>query len=118
MGQQPLDYIEMPSKDLAADQQFFTQVFDWRFKPYGEDYLAFWQGFPGLKGGFYRSDSIAKSREGAPLMIFYSEALEVTLEQVLSASGVLAKAIFPFPGGRRFQFFAPGGVELGVWSDL
>lgn len=118
MGQQPLDYIELPSKSLDKDQEFFEQVFQWRFRAYGEDYLAFWQAFPGLKGGFYRTEKIIRASDGAPLLIFYTETLETTLEQVLRAGGVLAKAIFPFPGGRRFQFLAPGGVELGVWSDV
>lgn len=118
MGQQPLDYIEMPSKDFDGDQQFFEKVFDWRFRAYGENYLAFWQAFPGLKGGFYRSEQVAVASGGAPLLIFYSDTLETTLEHVLAAGGVLSKPIFPFPGGRRFQFFAPGGAELGVWSDV
>jgi predicted enzyme related to lactoylglutathione lyase len=118
MGQQPLDYIELPSRDLAEDQRFFAEVFDWRFQAFGDSYLAFYQPFPGLKGGFYQSEHTPTATQGAPLLIFYTEALELLLETVLSAGGVLSKAIFPFPGGRRFQFFAPGGAELGVWSDL
>lgn len=118
MGQQPLDYIELPSKDLVGDQRFFEKVFDWRFRAYGDNYLAFWQAFPGLKGGFYRAEQVAVASAGAGLIIFYTEALDVVFEQVLEAGGVLSKAIFPFPGGRRFQFFAPGGAELGVWSDV
>ena len=27
------------------------------------------------------------------------------------------RAVFDFPGGRRFHFTDPGGHELAVWSD-
>ena len=36
---------------------------------------------------------------------------------VVAAGGGLTKDIFPFPGGRRFQFTDPNGNELAVWSD-
>jgi uncharacterized protein len=29
----------------------------------------------------------------------------------------IVKAIFSFPGGRRFHFTDPNGNELAVWSD-
>jgi uncharacterized protein len=29
----------------------------------------------------------------------------------------IVKALFAFPGGRRFHFLDPDGYELAVWSD-
>jgi predicted enzyme related to lactoylglutathione lyase len=34
----------------------------------------------------------------------------------VDASGIIARPIFAFPGGRRFHFIDPGGNELAVWS--
>ena len=34
-----------------------------------------------------------------------------------TTGGIVAKAIYSFPGGRRFHFIDPGGNELAVWSD-
>jgi predicted enzyme related to lactoylglutathione lyase len=29
---------------------------------------------------------------------------------------VISRAVFAFPGGRRFHFIDPDGYELAVWS--
>ncbi|MBR9804982.1 VOC family protein [bacterium] len=110
-----LNYVEFPSKKIDASKQFFAAVFAWSFTDYGPDYAAFEQ--QGIDGGFYRSDMTSSSSQGAPLLVFYSEDLEQTLEKVLQHGGKLSKPIFHFPGGRRFHFVEPGGNELAVWSD-
>jgi predicted enzyme related to lactoylglutathione lyase len=43
--------------------------------------------------------------------------LEGAFDAVSKAGGVIAKPIFSFPGGRRFQFIDPSGNELAVWSE-
>lgn len=51
------------------------------------------------------------------MIVFYSQDLETTLDKVEKAGGNIAKSIFSFPGGRRFQFTEPSSNEFGVWSD-
>ena len=43
--------------------------------------------------------------------------LEAAFDAVSKAGGTIAKPIFSFPGGRRFQFVDPAGSELAVWSE-
>ena len=50
-------------------------------------------------------------------VVLYSKNLEESMQAVLNAGGTISKDIFPFPGGRRFQFLDPSGNELAVWSD-
>ena len=38
-------------------------------------------------------------------------------DTIRAAGGVIVKAVFEFPGGRRFHFTDPNGNELAVWSD-
>jgi len=111
-----IDYVEYPSRDLEGTKRFFERAFGWTFVDYGPDYVAF--SDQGLDGGFYRSDLAARVQAGSALIVFYSEDLEATLGKVEAAGGQVVKAIFPFPGGRRFHFTEPGGNELAVWSAL
>ncbi len=110
-----IDYVEFPSTNLKATQTFFTKAFGWKFTEYGPDYCDFTN--EGINGGFYSSQNTATAESGSALIILYSRNLENTLKKVEEAEGRVNKAIFPFPGGRRFHFIEPGGNELAVWSD-
>jgi len=110
-----INYVEFPAVDLIATKQFFTQAFDWQFEDYGPEYSAF--SNQGLDGGFFKSPMSAKAEQGSALLILYSDNLPETQAKVLSAGGIVSKAIFSFPGGQRFHFIEPSGNELAVWSD-
>lgn len=109
-----INYVEFPSRDMAATKRFFEQAFGWVFEDFGPDYAAF--SDQGLDGGFYRSDMAARTDTGSALIVLYSEDLECSLGKVESAGGKVIKPVFSFPGGRRFHFAEPGGNELAVWS--
>jgi predicted enzyme related to lactoylglutathione lyase len=49
-------------------------------------------------------------------VVLYSEDLERSVAAVSEAGGTILKAIYTFPGGRRFHFADPAGNELAVWS--
>ena len=110
-----INYVEFPSRDLAATKRFFEAAFGWRFVDYGPDYAAF--SDEGLDGGFFSSDVVAGTGSGGALVVLYSGDLERTLGKVQAAGGAIVKPIFEFPGGRRFHFTEPGGSELAVWGD-
>ena len=110
-----IDYVEFQVPDMSRTKAFFSQAFGWRFQDFGEDYAAF--SGEGLDGGFALAETSPKPNPQAPLVIFYSEALEETLRKVTEAGGKISRETFSFPGGRRFHFVEPGGNELAVWSD-
>lgn len=109
-----INYLEYPAKDLSKTKAFFEEVFNWHFTDYGLEYCAFDK--QGLEGGFYQSELVSNSDEGAALTVFYSDDLEATLDKVRLAGGVIIKPIFSFPGGRRFHFTEPSGNEFAVWG--
>ena len=109
-----LDYVEFPAIDLEATKAFFERAFNWQFTDYGPEYTAF--ADEGLNGGFFKSDLKSHSKNGAALLVFYSDQLEQSYEQVIEAGGKVSKEIFAFPGGRRFHFTEPSGNEFAVWS--
>ena len=107
-----VDYVEFPATDLAKTKAFYSQVFGWKFEDYGPEYTSFTDGR--LAGGFFATPH-ASAR--GPLVVLYTQALEALETKVKSAGGMIVKAIFSFPGGRRFHFADPNGNELAVWSD-
>ncbi len=110
-----INYVEFPSKNIDATKAFFTAAFGWDFIDYGPDYTAF--NNEGLNGGFYKTNATATVENGSALIVFYSRNLEQTQEKIEQAGGTIKRAIFPFPGGRRFHFCDPNGNEYAVWSD-
>ncbi len=110
-----INYLELPAADLDSVERFYRDAFDWKFVPYGPDYLAFNDGF--IDGGFYRAELSSSTENGAALVILYTEDLERSLAAVIRCGGSIVKEIFSFPGGRRFHFADPNGNELAVWSD-
>ncbi|WP_148714008.1 VOC family protein [Chitinolyticbacter meiyuanensis] len=111
-----IDYVELPARDLAAIEDFYNTVFGWTFTDYGPDYCSFSDGR--LAGGFYRADATSSTRQGAALVVLYTEELEDAHQRVQAAGGQIVRDIFGFPGGRRFHFADPNGNELAVWSPV
>lgn len=110
-----INYIEFPAKDLAATKIFFASVFNWSYIDYGAEYVAISKA--GIDGGFFKSDLNVSTETGSALIVFYSDTLEQTQAKIENAGGAIIKAIFEFPGGRRFHFTDPNGNEFAVWSD-
>ncbi len=105
-----IDYLELPSKDMAASKRFYAEAFGWRFTDYGPTYAAFDEG---LAGGFQADAAQAPS---APLMVLYADDLDAMLVRVTAAGADVVRPIFAFPGGRRFHFRDPAGTEMAVAS--
>jgi predicted enzyme related to lactoylglutathione lyase len=112
---QRINYLELPARDLDAVQRFFEGAFGWSFTDYGPEYRAFNDGT--MDGGFYQAELSSSIENGAALIVLYAEDLEKTRDTVLRNGGTIVKAIFSFPGGRRFHFADPNGNELAVWTD-
>lgn len=109
-----IDYIEFQVTDMAEAQRFYGEAFGWTFTDYGPDYAGIHRvGGEGEAGGLWRVDEVAA---GGPLVVLYSKDLEASEAAVVDAGGTITKAIFGFPGGRRFHFSDPSGNELAVWT--
>lgn len=107
-----IDYIEFPALDAARSKEFYATVFGWKFEDYGPDYTSFHDGR--LAGGF--TADLAE-RPAKPLVVIYAADLEGAQQAVERGGGTITRAIFAFPGGRRFHFRDPEGNELAVWSE-
>jgi predicted enzyme related to lactoylglutathione lyase len=107
---QQVQYLEFLSRDIEKAKAFYIGAFGWTFTDYGPHYTSFEGDF--VDGGF----TLGEPAKGSILIVLYSQDLEETRANVLSAGGTIVKEIFAFPGGRRFHFLDPDGYELAVWS--
>ncbi|GHS82248.1 bleomycin resistance protein [Pseudomonas sp. PAGU 2196] len=106
-----IDNIEFNVGDIARSKAFYGSVFGWRFTDYGPSYTEFSDGR--LTGGFTTGEPV---RPGGPLVILYADDLQATQQRIEAAGAVISRAMFAFPGGRRFHFVDPDGYELAVWT--
>lgn len=107
-----MDYIEFVAPDLEAAKKFYGEVFGWKFTDYGPDYTSFGDGR--LAGGFRKGEKAAATN---PLVVVFARDLEAAEARVKASGGKITTATHTFPGGRRFHFSDPNGLELAVWTD-
>jgi len=105
-----IDYLEFPSIDGAGSRSFYEKAFGWSFVSYGPSYLGFESA--GIDAGI---QSAAEEATSAPLAVIRCADLEEAERSVVAAGGTISRPAFDFPGGRRFHFREPGGVELAVY---
>ncbi|MEZ9235487.1 MULTISPECIES: VOC family protein [Shewanella] len=110
-----VNYLEIPVNDLTQTKTFFSDAFGWHFKDYGPEYSCFLD--VGIDGGFYLSSTHFNLEKGCPLIVLYSQCLETSERKILAAGGLITKAVFSFPGGKRFHFSDNNGNEYAVWSE-
>ncbi len=104
-----LNYLELPSSDVAVAKAFYARAFGWDFTDFGPTYASTMSGDTdiGLQGD-------AAARTQAALPVIAVDNLEAAEEAVWAAGGRITLPIFAFPGGRRFHFRDPDGHELAV----
>jgi uncharacterized protein len=105
-----LDYLELPSTDHAADLKFAADAFGWEHTPYGPEYAEI---HAGLATGLDSSESRVK----APMPVVRAEDLDGAEKAVIAAGGTVTVPQYDFPGGRRFHFRSPGGVDFAVYVE-
>ena len=107
-----LNYLELPVGQVAGACDFYGKAFGWSFTEYGPDYAA-------AEGGEVAIGLNGTHDQGikALLPLVEVEDLELALEKVVAAGGMVTVPIFAYPGGRRFHFTDPDGNGLGVFIN-
>ena len=103
------NFIELPTRNLAASQSFFETVFGMTMTAFGPTYACTLTGDVDI--GLQADQEEATK---APLPVIEVKNLEATLAAVSSTGAPVTKPIFSFPGGRRFHFLDPSGNELAA----
>jgi len=104
-----LNYLELPVGDLAQAQAFYERAFGWRLTAFGPSYAATTSGDTDI--GLQADPS---ERTAAALPVIEVGDIDAAVAAVADAGGTITRAVFGFPGGRRFHFRDPEGHELAV----
>lgn len=104
-----INFIELPARDLGAARTFYSAVFGWELADFGPSYSCTMTGNVdlGLQGDLGEAPK-------APLPVVLVDDIEAAQAAVAGAGGAISKPVFAFPGGRRFHFLDPNGLELAI----
>jgi predicted enzyme related to lactoylglutathione lyase len=102
-------FVELPAKTIGLAKSFYTDAFGLAMTDFGPTYSCTMTGDVDLG---IQADSKEATR--APLPVIQVESVEATEALVKKAGGIITKATFSFPGGRRFHFRDPAGNELAA----
>src|SRR3984885_12811082 len=102
-------FVELPTAATGPAKTFYTAAFGFAMTDFGPTYSC---TMPGDVDLGLQAD--AKEASHAPLPVIQVESLEATEALVKQAGGVVTKATFSFPGGKRFHFRASAGNELAA----
>jgi predicted enzyme related to lactoylglutathione lyase len=75
-------------------KRFFETAFSWSLTDFGGAYTAF--SNEGLDGGFFVSERVSTTQNGAALVVFYGKSLKETYRRIMSASGIIKEEMFNF----------------------
>ncbi len=106
-----INFVELPSRDIGKAKAFYAKAFGWELTAFGSTYACTMTGDVDLG---LQADMGEATR--ATLAVIEVEDLEAARAAVENAGGVVTKPIFAFPGGRRFHFTDPNGIELAAMS--
>ncbi len=108
-GMARISFVELPARDVAVAKSFYATAFGWELADFGPTYSCTMSGDVdlGLQGD-------AAEATSAPLAVIAVDDLDDAVAAVERAGGTITKAIFAFPGGRRFHFKDPSGNELAA----
>lgn len=104
-----INFIELPARDLGAARTFYSAIFGWELTNFGPSYSCTMTGNVdlGLQGDMTEAPKM-------PLPVVMVDDIEAAQAAVAEAGGTISKPIFAFPGGRRFHFLDPNGLELAI----
>jgi uncharacterized protein len=102
-------FVELPTTSLGATKNFYASAFGFAMTDFGPTYACTMTGEADLG---LQADAAEATRAPLPVILVESVASAETL--VRQAGGVITKAVFSFPGGRRFHFRDPAGNELAA----
>jgi uncharacterized protein len=111
MAKYEIDYFELPVSSAPESSAFFTKAFGFGSQAYGDQYIEVRDG--GVLGGLYGGGGDDKA--AAPMIGIRTDDLAAAEKAVRAAGGTITRETYEYPGGKRFYFREPGGVELLVY---
>ncbi|MFQ5884687.1 MAG: VOC family protein [Thermoplasmata archaeon] len=112
MTKNSICHIEWSSTNLERTQDFLSNLFGWKFQPFGEDYLLF-SPPSGVGGGIMKVDEVSPGE--SPLVYVDVDEIEPYLERAKELGGEVAVEKTPVPKVGWFAHVSdPDGNIVGI----
>lgn len=118
MPSSPIVHLEIPAKDFAAADKFYSEVFGWKIQVDKQfDYHQFSaEGGPG--GGFIAADG-KQGNVGEVIVYLSVNDIDAALKKVNAAGGKTLTPKTDIPGIGWYAIFAdPTGNRMGLYTDV
>lgn len=106
-----LDYVEIPVSSVEAQKAFYSEAFGWTFTPYGDTYAAHEEG-----PCQFALNGTGHHQGNGALPVVRVDDIVAAHDAVKSAGGTITLDIFDFPGGKRFHFTDPEGLQMAAYQ--
>jgi len=110
-------HVELYSEDINASEAFYTKLFGWTTKRWGDmsEYLLFMDSSGKLGGGFAR---MKNAGAGGTIVYLYIADIEGKLAEVEQHGGRTLEGKTPIPGVGFYATIAdPFGNHIGLFSN-
>lgn len=112
MVKHTLCHFEWSSTDFDRTKKFYSGLFDWEFKPWGDDYLTF-NPPEGPGGGIMKVDKVEAGR--SPYLYIEVDEIEPYLEKAKELGGDIDVPKSEIPGvGWYAHLFDPDKNLVGL----
>lgn len=108
-----LDYVELPVTSVERQKQFYSEVFGWSFRSYGDSYAAYEDG-----PCQFALNGTGEHQGASALPVVRVQDIAAAREAVIAAGGTITLDIFEFPGGKRFHFSDPEGAQMAAYMPV
>ena len=116
MAKHAVCHFEWSSTDLERTKQFLSGLFDWKFEPWGDEYLMFTPP-DGPGGGIMKVDSVTPGK--SPYIYIEVEEIEPYLDKVKRLGGDIEKPKQEIPNiGWYAHVLDPDGNIVGLFQEL
>jgi uncharacterized protein len=108
-------HIEIPVTDLDRSKDFYNQLFNWDFKPFGNGYLLF-NNRKGITAGLRKSDNIAQGEK----TIFHVNvnSIDDTLKKLSEIGGKIEREKTTIPVMGWYALLNdPDGNTIGLFQN-
>jgi predicted enzyme related to lactoylglutathione lyase len=114
MAKHAICHVEWSSTDLERSKAFFSGLFGWEFKAWGEAYLVF-NTPEGLGGGIMKVEEVKPGE--SPYIYIEVEEIEPYLEKSANLGGGMAVPKTEIPGVGWFAHLTdPDGSIVGLFQ--
>lgn len=116
MNLHSISKITLRSKNFARTEQFYHQLFGWKFKQYSATYLGF-EPPSGIGGGFQRRDDF---EQGDSYLIYITvNEFDSYLERIPELGGRCGDEIEIVSDEVQYiRVYDPDGNRLALWREL